>query len=140
MVRIRASRQTLLVAVGVVTPVGVLLVNFSAFVMVHLAQFRVLIAACALISSLLLNGLAASWLIARRRSSRAYRDFPELVRAAAAIAVVGSAALAAYFTYLGLRDARTLPNLVAIIASLLALAVPVGLAFLGRLMATGSGP
>ena len=107
MLRIRASRQTLLVAAGVVTPVGVLLVNFSAFVMVHLAQFRVLIAACALISSLLLNGLAASWLIARRRSSRAYREYPELVRAAAAIAVVGSAILAAYFTYVGMREART---------------------------------
>jgi len=89
MVHIRASRRTLLIAAGAITPVGVLAVNFSAFVMVHLAQFRLLIAGCALVSSLLLNGLATSWLIARRRSSRAYREYPELVRAAAAIAVVG---------------------------------------------------
>ncbi len=139
MVRIRANRRTVLLAIGVVTPIGVLVVNLSAFVMTHLDQFRLLIAGCALISSLVLNGLAASWLVARRRSSRAYREYPELVRAVAAIAVVGSAGLAAYFTYVGMRDPRTLPNLIAIVASLLALLVPFGLAFLGRLLANGSG-
>ena len=141
MLRIGANRRTLLLAIGIVTPVGVLMVNFSAFVMAHLAQFRLLMAACALISSLVLNGLAVFWLvgIARRRQARVYVEYPELVRALAAIAVVGSAALAAYFTYVGMRDPRTLPNLIAIIASLLALLIPVGLAVLGRLLTGGSG-
>lgn len=141
MLRIGANRRTILLAIGIVTPVGVLMVNLSAFVMAHLAQFRLLIAACALISSLVLNGLAVFWLvgIARRRQARVYVEYPELVRALAAIAVVGSAALAAYFTYVGMRDPRTLPNLIAIIASLLALLIPVGLAALGRLLTTGSG-
>jgi hypothetical protein len=104
--------------------------------MAHLAQFRLLIAACALISSLVLNGLVVFWLIgvARRRQSRFYIEYPELVRGLAAIAVVGSAALAAYLTYLGMRDPRQLPNLIAIVASLLALLIPFGVAFLGRLL------
>jgi len=141
MLRIGPNRRTILLAIGIVTPVGVLMVNFSAFVMAHLAQFRLLMAACALVSSLVLNGLAVFWLvgIARRRRARAYVEYPELVRALAAVAVVGSAALAAYFTYVGMRDPRTLPNLIAIIASLLALLIPVGLAVLGRLLTTGSG-
>ncbi len=43
----RMSRW-LLVGIGVITPVGILVVNASAFVMRHLAQFRLGIAACAL--------------------------------------------------------------------------------------------
>jgi len=135
-VRIRANRRTVLLAIGIVTPLGILMVNLSAFVMAHLAQFRLLIAACALISSLVLNGLVVFWLIgiARRRRSRFYTEYPELVRGLAAIAVVGSAALAAYLTYLGMRDPRQLPNLIAIVASLLALLIPFGVASLGRLL------
>lgn len=130
-----------MLAIGIVTPIGILMVNLSAFVMAHLDQFRLVIAACALISSLVLNGLAIFWLIglARRRSSRFYVEYPELVRAVAAIVVVGSAGLAAYFTYVGMRDPRRLPNLVAIVASLLALAVPFAVAFLGRLVVDPTG-
>jgi hypothetical protein len=139
MVRLRANRATVLLAIGIVTPLGILMVNLAAFVMAHLVQFRLVIAACALISSLVLNTLAVTWLtgIARRRSYKFYVEYPELVRAVAAVAVVGGAALAAYFTYLGLRDPRHLPNGLAILASLLALLIPFGVAFLGRLAVRG---
>lgn len=136
MLRVRANRATLLLAIGIVTPLGVLMVNLAAFVMEHLEQFRLVIAACALISSLVLNTLAVTWLtgIARRRSVRFYLEYPELVRALAAIAVVGGAAVAAYLTYVGMRDPRHLPNGLAIVASLLALLIPFGVALLGRLV------
>ena len=118
------------------------MVNLSAFVMAHLSQFRLLIAACALVSSLVLNGLAVFWLIGvgRRRQSRFVVEYPELVRAAAAIVVVGSATVAAYLTYVGMRDPHHLPNALAIVVSILALLIPFALAVLGRLVvASGSG-
>ena len=59
----RRLREIVLLTLGVITPVGILAVNASAFVMVHLTQFRIGIAACALVSGLVLNGLTAWWLL-----------------------------------------------------------------------------
>ncbi|HVH62976.1 MAG TPA: hypothetical protein VNA65_05190, partial [Candidatus Dormibacteraeota bacterium] len=59
----RRLREFLLLGLGVITPIGILAVNASAFVMVHLTEFRIGIAACALISGLVLNGLTAWWLL-----------------------------------------------------------------------------
>src|SRR3979411_170656 len=68
------SSRLLLIVIGITTPVGILVVNLSAFVMRNLQQFRVGIAVCALISSLVLNGLTASWLLrlAGKRSISIY--------------------------------------------------------------------
>src|SRR5258708_35783618 len=70
-------RETVLLTLGVITPVGILAVNISAFVMVHLDQFRVGIAACALISGLVLNGLTAWWLLrlASRNAPPLFREY-----------------------------------------------------------------
>ena len=57
--RSRRLRESVLLTLGVLTPLSILAVNVSAFVMVHLADFRVGIAACALLSGLVLNGLTA---------------------------------------------------------------------------------
>ena len=46
------SSRLLLLVIGIITPVGILVVNASAFVMRNLEQFRIGIAICALISSL----------------------------------------------------------------------------------------
>src|SRR5258708_34943206 len=59
----RRLRESVLLTLGVITPVGILAVNASAFVMVHLTQFRIGIAACALLSGLVLNGPTAWWLL-----------------------------------------------------------------------------
>jgi hypothetical protein len=50
MLRSRRLREIVLLTLGVITPIGILAVNASAFVMVHLTQFRIGIAACALVS------------------------------------------------------------------------------------------
>ena len=65
MFRSRRVRESVLLTLGVITPIGILAVNFSAFVMAHLAQFRMGIAALALLSGLVLNGLTAWWLLRR---------------------------------------------------------------------------
>ena len=62
----------MLLTLGVITPIGILAVNVSAFVMTHLAEFRMGIAALALLSGLVLNGLTAWWLL--RLASRSARS------------------------------------------------------------------
>jgi len=59
MLRSRRFREIVFLAIGISTPVGILAVNASAFVMRHLTEFRVGLAVCALVSGLSLNGLAA---------------------------------------------------------------------------------
>src|SRR5712671_1970885 len=59
----RRLREFVLLTLGVITPIGILAVNASAFVMSHLDAFRIVIAGCALLSGLVLNGLTAWWLL-----------------------------------------------------------------------------
>src|ERR1700682_3194531 len=100
-----SSRLLLLVA-GIVTPVGILLVNAAAFVMRNLQQFRIGIAVCALISSLVLNGLTASWLLrlAGRRQIGIYQRHQEWAGVVATTVVVATSIGAAIFTYIGMGN------------------------------------
>src|SRR2546422_10871583 len=85
-------RSLLLVVIGIITPIGILVVNGAAFVMRNLAQFRIGIAVCALISSLVLNGLTASWLLrlAARRSIAIYLKHQEWATIIATIIVLAT--------------------------------------------------
>jgi len=126
------SSRLLLVVIGIITPIGILVVNGAAFVMRNLAQFRIGIAVCALISSLVLNGLTASWLLrlAARRSIAIYVQHQEW---ATIIATIG----AAIFTYIGMSNPGHLPDTLAVVTSLLALLVPLGITYFTRLFANG---
>ena len=92
--------------VGVVTPIGILAVNAAAFVMRHLTEFRVGLAAAALVSGMLLNGLAAWAAIrfARRNAPLLYAEYRRVALAAAVLFVAVPSAIGAYWTYLGLVD------------------------------------
>src|SRR6202022_4860349 len=87
MLRSRRMREIVLLTLGVITPLGILAVNASAFVMMHLDQFRIGIAACPLGSGLVLNGLTAWWLLRLARST-APPLYPEYRWWAIGIAVV----------------------------------------------------
>lgn len=123
-----------LLAVGVATPVGIIAVNFAAFVMGHLAAFRLAIAACALVSSILLNGLTALWVLraVAARATSLYTEYRNWLLGAAGLVVLATAAFAAYFTYVGMQDPRHLPNQIAVITAVLALGVPFVLTWVGR--------
>ena len=123
--------------IGVATPIGILAVNAAAFVMSNLSAFRVLIAACALVSSLLLNGLTALWVMrsVRTRFTAIYSEYQRWFFAAAVVAVLASSAFASYFTFVGMRDPHHLPDRVAIITAVLALGIPFLLTWVGRRMA-----
>lgn len=131
----------MLLAVGVATPVGILAVNFAAFVMGHLEAFRLAIAACALVSSVLLNGLTALWVLraVAARATSLYSEYRNWLMGAAGLAVVASSAFAAYFTYVGMQDPKHLPNQVAVITAVLALGVPFVLTWVGRRISRRQG-
>lgn len=123
--------------VGIATPIGILAVNGAAFVMGHLAAFRVVIAACALISSLLLNGITALWVLRSVSAgfSSLYSEYRTWLVGLAVLVVLATSGFAAYFTYVGMQDPKHLPNQVAVITAVLALGIPFALTFIGRRMA-----
>ena len=134
--RIRRVRELLLVIIGVITPVGVLAVNASAFIMQHLGEFRLTIAACALISALLLNGVSAYWAIryAERNANPLFTEYRWWIVSLAVLAVLISAAVTTVLTYLGMRDPRHLPDLLSVLGSIAALAMPFALTYVQRRM------
>jgi hypothetical protein len=123
--------------VGVVTPVGILAVNASAFVMMHLPAFRIVIAVCAVLSGLVLNGLTAWWLLrlASLHAPPLFREYRTWVIGAAVLVVALTAAGAGYLTYLGMRDPKHLPDSLSIIVAAFALLLPFAITFAGRRMA-----
>lgn len=127
-------REVVLIVIGVITPVGILAVNGAAFVMQHLVQFRVFLAGAALLSSLLLNGLVAITALreAKRTAPLLYEEYKRVVWVAAVLAVVLFSYLAAYFTNLGLQDARQLPSIWGVLGSVLALATPFVFTYVDR--------
>jgi hypothetical protein len=126
-----------LLAIGVVTPLGILAVNISAFVMVHLAQFRIGIAACALLSGLVLNGLTAWWLLrlASRNAPPLFREYRLWAIGVAVLIVLLTAAGGGYLTYLGMRDPQRLPDSLSVIVATFMLLLPLAVTFAGRRMA-----
>src|ERR1019366_475880 len=108
MLRSRRLREIVLLTLGVITPIGILAVNASAFVMVPLPQFRIGIAACALVSGLVLNGLTAGWLLrlASRTAPPLYREYRWYAIGVATVIVLLTAGGGGYLTYRGLRDPK----------------------------------
>jgi hypothetical protein len=127
-------RDLILIVVGCVTPVGILAVNAAAFVMQHLNEFRTGLAIAALLSTLLLNGLAAGAAIrfAHGNAPLLYAEYKRVAWIVATIVVAGTAAAAAYYTYVGLGDPRRLPNGASILASVWALGTPFVITYFDR--------
>jgi len=117
--------------------VGILAVNASAFVMVHLAAFRVGIAACALISGLVLNGLTAWWLLrlVSRTSPPLYREYRWWALGIAVLIVLATAAGGGYLTYLGLENPSRLPDSLSVVVAMFMLLLPFAVSLAARRIA-----
>ena len=120
-----------------ITPIGILAVNASAFVMVHLTAFRIGIATCALLSGLILNGLTAWWLLrlASRNAPPLFREYRAWAIGAAVLVVLLTAAGGGYLTYLGLNDPRRLPDPLSVVVATFMLALPFAVSLAARRMA-----
>ncbi len=132
-------REIVFLVVGASTPVGILAVNGSAFVMQHLNQFAVGIAVCALISGLSLNGLTA-WLVlarAERFAPQLFAEYRVWLLTAAVVIVLVSAAVGSWLTFLSMQRRDQLPNLYAILTALWLLFLPVLMSFVARRLKNG---
>ena len=105
--------------------------------MVHLTQFRIGIAACALISGLVLNGLTAWWLLrlASRNAPPLYREYRLWAIGSAVLIVLLTAVGGGYLTYLGLNDPRRLPDPLSVVVATFMLLLPLAVAVVGRRIA-----
>ena len=140
MLRSRRFREFVLLSLGVITPIGILAVNASAFVMVHLSDFRVGIAACAVVSGLVLNGLTAWWLLrlASRNAPPLYREYRAWGIGIAVLVVLLTAGGGGYLTYLGLKNPARLPDSLSVVVATFMLALPFAVTIAGRrLFGTG---
>ena len=102
--------------------------------MVHLPAFRVGIAACALVSGLILNGLTAWWLLrlASKTAPPLYREYRVWLIGAAAVIVLVTAGGGGYLTYLGLGDPRRLPDVLSVVVASIALLLPFAVTLAAR--------
>lgn len=135
----RQFKEAVFLIVGLSTPLGILAVNGSAFVMGHLPQFRVGLAICALVSGLSLNGLGA-WAAANRAQRYVpdlYTEYRTWFIAGATVFVVAWSVLGAYGTYESMKDPRQLPNLYAVLTALWLLFLPVAISFISRRFSLG---
>jgi hypothetical protein len=130
----RQVREAVFLIIGVSTPIGILAVNASAFIMDHLLQFRVAIAVCALASGLSLNGLGA-WAAlnrGRRFVPDLYAEYKYWLIGGAVLFVLGWSVFGAYLTYESMKDRHQLPNLYAVLTAIWLLILPVAMTFLTR--------
>ena len=120
-----------------ITPVGILAVNASAFVMVHLAVFRMGIAGCALVSGLVLNGLTAWWLLRlmSRSAPPLYREYRWGAIGISVLIVLATAVGGGYLTYLGLDNPTRLPDSLSVVVALFMLLLPFAVSVAARRIA-----
>ena|SRR6202171_141328 len=137
MLRSRRLRELVLLTLGVITPVGILAVNASAFVMTHLQAFRFGIAGLAVLSGLVLNGLTAWWLLrlASRTAPPLYREYRWWAIGTAVVVVLLTAGAGGYLTYLGLRDPKHLPDVLSVVVATFMLVLPFAVTFAARRIA-----
>lgn len=127
-------KELAFLAVGLATPVGLLVVNAAAFVMDHLVSFQLAISVSALVSSLSLSGLAAYGVLRQfaRFFPTTYERFSRWLVAVAAAAVIAWSVLGAWGCYWSLSSKAGLPSLPAVIVALWLLALPFAGTFVMR--------
>lgn len=128
------GRDVALVAIGISAPVGLLVVNGAAFVMSHLADFRLSIGIAAVVSSLALATVTAQTVLDRvaAYAPELYARHHRWMIAAAALSVVAWSLFAGWGTYQSMSDATKLPNVYAVLTALWLLALPFALNLISR--------
>ncbi len=125
-------RSCILPVIGLATPIGLLVVNFSAWVISQLSAFRWGVAVSAVISALILNSLSGInvYRFVRNRwpnfiLSRTENENWVLILAIVVILVI--AALSAVFSYVGMSNPKQLPDGIAVVTGFLGVVIPMGL-------------
>ena len=132
--RRRRVQDLVFLVIGVSTPIGILAVNGSAFIMLHLQEFRLGIAICALVSGLCLNALGAYAALARSyaHAPRLYTEYRYWLVGIAAVVVIAWSVVGAWLTYISMQNPKNLPNLAAVLTALWLLFLPFAVTFVSR--------
>ena len=128
-------RACILPVIGLATPMGLLTVNASAWVISQLGAFRSGVAVSAFISAIVLNGLTGLNLYryVRQRWPAFLLSRPEHAVAVfwiSFVLVVLTAVFAAVFSFIGMENPRQLPNGIAVVTALVGVALPLGVSWL----------
>ncbi|MGH7911598.1 MAG: hypothetical protein ACREQM_03095 [Candidatus Dormibacteraceae bacterium] len=120
-----------ILVVGLIAPLGVLAVNGAVFLMDHVSTFRLIIAVMTAVSGLVLNSLVARQALrfARANLPLIYKEYRRWILVLAILAVIVSVTLGTFLTYEGMANVKQLPSLLAVLGSLVALAMPFALTF-----------
>jgi hypothetical protein len=115
--------------IGALTPTALIVVNISAFIVIHLTQFRWTISILAFVSGLMLNswaGLNIYRMLQQRRPDHAIVNErnQEIVLVIGMAVVIIAAFLTALFCYLGLAK-NNLPNGLTFFTGFFAAAIPI---------------
>jgi hypothetical protein len=116
--------------IGAVTPLALIVVNIAAFIVDHLTQFRWTITILAFVSGIMLNSWTAlniyRVLQARRPDHPVVHERnQEVVLVVGMGLVIILAFVTALFCYLGLSNAKDLPNGLTFFTGFFAMAVPI---------------
>ena len=133
-------RRWTIPAIGALTPVGLIVVNIAAFIVHHLAEFRLGISVLAFVSGLMLNCWTALkiYRVAKLRfpSTGLLHDRnQEVVLVLGLAIIIGISFVEALFCYNGLSNERDLPNAATFVLGVVAIAIPIVLqGFFGRVL------
>jgi hypothetical protein len=116
--------------IGALTPLALIVVNIAAFIVQHLTQFRWTITILAFVSGIMLNSWTAlniyRVLQARRPDHPVVHERnQEVVLVVGMAAVILFAFVTALFCYLGLSNAKDLPNGLTFFTGFFAAAIPI---------------
>jgi hypothetical protein len=123
-------RRWTIPAIGAATPIGLIVVNIAAFIVNHLAQFRLGISILAFVSSLMLNSWTALkiYRVAKLRfpnSASLHDRNQEVVLVVGLALIIGISFVEALFCYNGLSNEANLPNSSTFILGVVAIAIPI---------------
>jgi hypothetical protein len=133
-------RRWTIPAIGALTPVGLIVVNIAAFIVHHLAEFRLGISVLAFVSGLMLNSWTALkiYRIAKLRfpnHGSLHDRNQEVVLVVGMAIIIAISFVEALFCYNGLSNERDLPNAATFVLGIVAIAIPILLqGFFGRVL------
>jgi hypothetical protein len=123
-------RRWTIPAIGALTPVGLIVVNIAAFIVHHLAEFRLGISVLAFVSGVLLNSWTALniYRVAKARFPRGgmlQDSNQEVVLVVVLLVIIAISVVEALFCYNGLSNEKNLPNAATFYLGVVAIAIPI---------------
>ena len=128
--RRRLARRWTIPIIGGITPVGLIVVNIAAFIIHHLAEFRLGITLCAFVSGVMLGSYQAlnAYRVVKRRLPEAdllSESNEEMALLIGMLVVILFSAGTAFLCWEGLSSDKNLPNGLTFLGGAIGIAIPI---------------